>query len=156
MLFSVYYVQEGLGGELRVIYDPNELSENGTVHLSSMEFSPDGTLAALALNSQGSDATTVKFRDLSREVDFPDTLEDVRFSYIKWTNDGLGVFYAVSILLTLSSFIIFGVTCHTKMVIMQCWLINVALPKQWKSDKPKDLLPPSGRKSARRRAGGGI
>ncbi|ODM95949.1 Prolyl endopeptidase, partial [Orchesella cincta] len=91
---DVYYVQDTLDSQPQVFFDPNTLSEDGTVHLSDFEFSDDGELVALALNSKGSDWLTIRIRNVSTGEDYSETLEDIKFSAIAWTNDNVGFFYA--------------------------------------------------------------
>lgn len=91
---SVYYVQDSLNGKPRVFYDPNVRSLLKT-YLSEIIFSGDGQLAALKLN-KGSDWTFVRFRNTTSGENFPETLHNIKFSEIVWSNDGLGVFYAVT------------------------------------------------------------
>lgn len=82
---------------MKVFFDPNALSADGTVHLSELEFSDDGELVVLGLNSKGSDWMTVRIRNVSSGEEYPETLNDIKFSNIAWTDDNLGFFYAVSI-----------------------------------------------------------
>ncbi|RMZ53627.1 hypothetical protein APUTEX25_003161, partial [Auxenochlorella protothecoides] len=56
---SVVYSQSSLDGEPVVLIDPNTLSADGTVALSSWAFSEDGSTLAYALSSGGSDWQTV-------------------------------------------------------------------------------------------------
>lgn len=88
-------MQDSLDDEPRVFFDPNTLSTDGTIHLSDIEFSEDGELVALGLSSDGSDWVTVRFRNTSSGKDYPEILEDVKFTNIVWSKDGRGVFYAV-------------------------------------------------------------
>ncbi|XP_037041818.1 prolyl endopeptidase-like isoform X1 [Bradysia coprophila] len=91
---DVYYVQNSLNDEPRVFFDPNTLSTDGTVHLSDITFSEDGQLVALGLSSNGSDWMSVRFRNTSSGMEYPDVLHDIKFSDIVWSKDGLGIFYA--------------------------------------------------------------
>ena len=52
---SVVYVTEGLSGPARVLLDPNQLSQDGTVALTSWTPSDDGALLAYGTASAGSD-----------------------------------------------------------------------------------------------------
>ena len=85
---DVYY-RIGEEGEEELFLDPNSLSEDGTIALSSLEFSPDGSRAAYQLSEGGADWRSVEIIDVeTREV--IDRLEDVKFSALAWQgNDGL-------------------------------------------------------------------
>ena len=52
---ALLYVSEGLNAKGRLLLDPNELAEDGTVDLANWEVSPNGKLVALAFASAGSD-----------------------------------------------------------------------------------------------------
>ena len=55
-------MQESLEAEPEVFFNPNSLSEDGTVALGTKAFSEDGELFAYALSESGSDWNTVKVR----------------------------------------------------------------------------------------------
>lgn len=85
---SVLYEKESLDAEARMILDPNALSEDGTVALSSVEISPDGKYLAYAISRSGSDWNEVFVMDLNTLELLPDHVEWIKFSPITWYNDG--------------------------------------------------------------------
>ncbi|KAL2346202.1 hypothetical protein Fmac_000202 [Flemingia macrophylla] len=91
---NILYVQESLEGEAEVLLDPNVLSEDGTVSLSTLSVSEDAKYLAYALSSSGSDWTTIKVMRIEDRNVEPDTLSWVKFSSISWTHDNQGFFYS--------------------------------------------------------------
>ena len=85
---SVLYEKSALDGEARMILDPNALSEDGTVALSTVEISPDGKYLAYAISRSGSDWNEVYVMDLNTLELLPDHIEWIKFSPIAWYNDG--------------------------------------------------------------------
>jgi prolyl oligopeptidase len=90
---SVYYVQEGLTGEPRVLIDPNTMSADGTVALTNTSPTKDGRLMGYAISRSGSDRQEISVRDVATGKDLPDKIIWVKFSNIAWTPDGKGFFY---------------------------------------------------------------
>ncbi|PNW76248.1 hypothetical protein CHLRE_12g542100v5 [Chlamydomonas reinhardtii] len=99
---SALYSQAGLvpdtaAGEPRLFLDPSGLSADGTVALSGLSFSEDGSLAAYSLSKGGSDWCTIQVLrvDPSGAPPTPlaDKLEYVKFSSLAWTHDQRGFFY---------------------------------------------------------------
>lgn len=64
--FSVYYVQDTVGGKSTVFFDPNKLSTEGTIALRGHSFTDDGSLWAYSLSESGSDWVTIKVSFVSR------------------------------------------------------------------------------------------
>ncbi|HIK31468.1 MAG TPA: S9 family peptidase [Oscillatoriales cyanobacterium M59_W2019_021] len=91
---SVLYVLPSLDGEPRVLLDPNTLSEDGTVALSSYAISEDGNYLAYGLSSSGSDWQEWKVRDIETGEDLGDLLKWIKFSGASWTHDNQGFFYS--------------------------------------------------------------
>ena len=91
---ALLYVSEGLNAKGRLLLDPNELAEDGTVDLANWEVSPNGKLVALAFASAGSDWR--EWRVL--EVDSGEMLEDhvlwSKFSGASWAEDSTGFYYS--------------------------------------------------------------
>ncbi|TWU61078.1 prolyl oligopeptidase family serine peptidase [Crateriforma conspicua] len=91
---SILYVAQGPDSPRRVLIDPNQLSDDGTVALSSWVPSKDGRLVAYTLADGGSDWRTVKVRTVATGEDTDDLVRWVKFSGIAWLSDASGFFYA--------------------------------------------------------------
>jgi prolyl oligopeptidase len=90
---SVLYILDSLDGEPRVLIDPNTLSQDGTVALTSFNVSLDGRRVAYGLAHSGSDWQEWRVRDVATGCDLPDHLRWVKFSQSAWTHDNAGFFY---------------------------------------------------------------
>jgi len=91
---SVLYTFASLDAEPRVLIDPNQLSEDGTVALSGIAISEDGKLMAYGLSTSGSDWQEWKVRDVETGVDLIDYLKWIKFSGASWTQNSQGFFYS--------------------------------------------------------------
>jgi prolyl oligopeptidase len=90
---AVLYVMEKLGGEPRVLIDPNGLSKDGTVALATLEVSRDGKWLAYALAAAGSDWHEWHVRNVVTGQDTTDLLKWTKFTSAAWTVDGKGFYY---------------------------------------------------------------
>ena len=91
---SVLYKQASLSANPETLLDPNLLSEDGTVALSSLAVSDDGRLLAYGTAASGSDWEEFRVRDVATGQDRPDHLKWIKFSGASWTKDGAGFFYS--------------------------------------------------------------
>ena len=90
----VIYTMDSIGGEHRVLLDPNKWSDDGTTALAGTEFSDDGRYAAYSIQEAGSDWRTWKIRNIESGDDLPDRLEYLKFTAVAWDDDSQGLFYA--------------------------------------------------------------
>lgn len=90
---AVLYVQEGLDGEPRVLLDPNTLSEDGTIALTSTVLSEHGSLLAYSLSTSGSDQQDIHIRRVADSSDYPEVIHWGKFSNVAWKHDNSGFFY---------------------------------------------------------------
>jgi prolyl oligopeptidase len=91
---DVLYTVETLTGEPRVLLDPNLLSPDGTIALSTYAVSEDGKQLAYALAAAGSDWIEWKVRDVASGRDLVDHIKWSKFSDGSWTKDHKGFFYS--------------------------------------------------------------
>ncbi|MFH1810176.1 MAG: prolyl oligopeptidase family serine peptidase [Pseudomonadota bacterium] len=91
---SQLFTVDKLGDPARLLLDPNTLSEDGTVALSSLSVSRDGTHLAYSTSSAGSDWQEWRVRDVATGTDSDDHLRWSKFSGAAWTPDGKGFYYS--------------------------------------------------------------
>ncbi len=91
---NVLYTLKSLDGAPRVLLDPNKLSKDGTVAMSSYAVSEDGKYLAYGLSTSGSDWQEWKVREIESGKDQSDLIKWVKFSSASWTTDGKGFFYS--------------------------------------------------------------
>ena len=86
------YRKDSQGVE-EVFLDPNSFSEDGTISLSDISFSKDGSVAAYAISEGGSDWRKVFFLDTETKSLLSDSLINVKFSSLSWKNNE-GIYYS--------------------------------------------------------------
>jgi prolyl oligopeptidase len=91
---SVLHMQSSLTAEPRVLLDPNTLSEDGTVALSTLSFTDDAELMVYGTSTSGSDWREYFVRDVETGRDLDDHLTWIKFSGASWTHDNAGFFYS--------------------------------------------------------------
>ncbi len=91
---SVLYKQASLTADPETLLDPNLLSDDGTVAISTLAVSEDGRLIAYGTSASGSDWEEFRVRDVATARDLADHLKWIKFSGASWTKDGAGFFYS--------------------------------------------------------------
>lgn len=89
----VLYVQGPDDAEPRVLIDPNEWSQDGTVALGGTSYSDDGRYLAYGIQDAGSDWRTWKIMEIETGRILEDELSWIKFNTPSWTPDGEGFFY---------------------------------------------------------------
>src|SRR5207247_9829218 len=74
------------------LLDPNLLSPDGTVAVSTLGVSEGGRLLAYGTSASGSDWEEFHVRDIATARDLDDHLRWIKFSGASWTHDGAGFF----------------------------------------------------------------
>jgi prolyl oligopeptidase len=90
---SVVYMQKVGGGDPVVVLDPNQLSADGTVALTSTSYTEDGKLLGYGLSSAGSDWQELHIRDIDAGKDYDEVLKWCKFASIAWKLDNSGFWY---------------------------------------------------------------
>ena len=91
---SVLYVTDRPERQGSVLLDPNTLSEDGTVALTTTAVSPDGRYLGYGTATAGSDWQELHVRAIDGGRDLSDHIRWVKFSGLSWTEDGRGFFYS--------------------------------------------------------------
>ena len=85
----VLYVSKRADGEdARVLIDPNTFREDGTVALSSTDYTDDGSLLAYGVSSGGSDQKEIHVREVATGNDRTDVIQNAKFASVAWKRTG--------------------------------------------------------------------
>lgn len=90
---SVLYLTDDPQADGRVLIDPNEWSEDGTVALASYSASRDGRLLAYLRSESGSDWRTARVLDIDSGEVREDAVRWIKYGGLKWAADGSGFYY---------------------------------------------------------------
>ena len=83
------------GGEEALIFDGDQEAEGHPFFkLSACEHSPNHRLLAYAVDLNGAEIFTLRFRDLKTGEELPDVIDGVHGA-VEWTNDSKAVFYTI-------------------------------------------------------------
>ncbi len=85
---DVLYVKKGENAEAEILLDPNTLSEDGTVALSSWNLSNNGKYMGFLTATAGSDWQEIWVMDLETREILDDHIKWVKFSGVSWKGDG--------------------------------------------------------------------
>ncbi len=91
---SVLYRTTAPGAQGEVFLDPNTLSDDGTVALSSVAFSKDGKYCACAVAVSGSDWVEIRVMNTADRTFTTDKINWVKFSGAEWAPDSKGFYYS--------------------------------------------------------------
>ncbi len=91
---NVLYVQDGRNAKPRVLLDPNAMSKDGIVSLSTVNVSHNGRYVTYSINRAGSDWQEFRIREIDTGKDLPEVLQWAKFTGASWTHDNKGFFYS--------------------------------------------------------------
>ena len=92
---SVIYRKRNLtDSHEELFFDPNALSDDGTIALNTATFTKDGKLFAYSLASAGSDWVEIFVMDAQSKTKLSDHIKWVKFSGASWSADGKGFYYS--------------------------------------------------------------
>ncbi len=85
---SVLYVQEGVDGDPRILLNPNDLCEDGTVSVTTVRVCNNARYLAYGISRGGSDWNEFYVLDIVNGTHLEDHLKWIKFSRIAWHGNG--------------------------------------------------------------------
>jgi len=89
---SIWYQQESIAAKPAIFFDPNKLSDDGTVSLGGLSFSQHGKFIVYSLQKSGSDWQQGFVMDVKTKKQLTDTLNWLKFTGFSWKGDD-GFYY---------------------------------------------------------------
>ncbi len=86
--FVLNILRGNVHAKQEVFIDPNKLSGDGTINLSTVAVSHDGKMLAYAISRAGSDWEEIYVKQTSDGIQYNDSLQWIKFSGISWKNNG--------------------------------------------------------------------
>lgn len=90
---AVLYVADTYNGDGRVLINPNDWSEDGTIALAGGIVSDDGRYFVFKRRESGSDWTSIRVIDIDSGEQLDDVLHWTRWGNIVWNAESTGFFY---------------------------------------------------------------
>ena len=90
----IYYRRVGIDGEDEVLIDPHALSTDGSVSVSLMDISQDGSLLVYGIRHGGEDEVEVRLLDVATRTDLPERLPRDRYMSVVLTPDRSTLYYS--------------------------------------------------------------
>ncbi len=87
------FVQDGLRGAARVLFDPNAASSETAIALDWYYPSPDGRLLAYGTSANGSEDSVLRIRDVATGRDLDDEIPRARHASVAWSKSGDRFYY---------------------------------------------------------------
>ena len=84
----VYYIQKGLEGEPKILFDPNTLSKDGSISLALEAASNNKKYLAYHINKGGSDWVTMYIEDIASQTKLKDEIKWIKFGGVTWCGEG--------------------------------------------------------------------
>ncbi|WP_205742452.1 prolyl oligopeptidase family serine peptidase [Geotoga petraea] len=82
------YFQKGLEGNEELFFDPNELSDDGTVSVTISSFSKDNKYITFNISESGSDWQKIKVMDIENKKMLDDELKKIKMTNVSWFKNG--------------------------------------------------------------------
>jgi prolyl oligopeptidase len=91
---AIHYTKDGKDGPLRVLLDPNTMSEDGSLSIGGVYPSLDGRWVGYLEKPNNADNSNIVVLEVdTRRVHDGDTIRDVRHTAPSWTPDASGFYY---------------------------------------------------------------
>ncbi len=92
---SIFYVRNGINGEEQFLFDPNTLSDDGTIAVVGVSLSSDAKYMAMYISEHGSDWLDIWIFDTERKEFLEEKIRYARnFAGVQWLGDNSGFYYS--------------------------------------------------------------